>query len=261
MSEALWVQRAPARTEVRLRLFCFPFAGAAASTFREWPNGLPADVELCAVQLPGRETRMREAPLVRMDEMVASLADGLRGLLDEPFAFFGHSMGAFIAFELARELRRSGARGPSHLVVSAARAPHRPSSRRPLYALPEAQFVDELGGMNGTAPEVFAHPELRQLVLRILRADCALCETWVYRPEAPLDCDITVLGGLQDREVDRDQLEAWRELTTGACTLRMVPGDHFFIRSARPQVLALVAASLGRVPSGRGAEPLFFSRR
>jgi medium-chain acyl-[acyl-carrier-protein] hydrolase len=256
VNDALWVQRAPPRTEARRRLFCFPHAGAAASAYREWPNGLPSDIEVCAVQLPGREARMREAPIARMDEMVAALADGLRGLLDRPFAFFGHSMGAFIGFELARELRRSGAPGPDHLIMSAARAAHLPSSRRPLYALPEAEFVAEVRGMNGTPPEVLAHPELRRLVLPILRADCALCETWRFRAEAPLACDITVLGGIRDREVDRGQLEAWRELTTGACTVRMLPGDHFFIRSARLKVLALVAASLGGVSSGRLAEPL-----
>lgn len=254
MNEALWVPRAPPRSEARLRLFCFPHAGAGASTFREWPPGLPADVEVCAVQLPGRENRMREAPIVRMGELVAALAGDLRGLLDRPFAFFGHSMGAFIGFELARELRRRGAPGPDHLIVSAARAPHLPLARPPLYALPEPQFVEEVRGMNGTPPEVFAHPELRGLILQVLRADCALCETSVFRPEAPLDCDITVLGGFDDREVDRAQLVAWRELTTGICTFRMWPGDHFFIRSARPEVLALVAATLDRVASERPAE-------
>src|SRR5262249_55388812 len=144
-------------------------------------------------------------------------------------AFFGHSMGAMISFELARYLRRKHRLSPHHLFVSGRRAPQIPMTEAPSYNLPESGFYEKLRLLNGTPTEVLEQPELMELVLPMLRADFSVVETYAYTTDAPLDCPVTAFGGLQDHRVERGMLEAWREQTTSTFTLRMLPGDHFFL--------------------------------
>jgi medium-chain acyl-[acyl-carrier-protein] hydrolase len=241
----------------RLRLFCFPFAGGGASVFREWSDGLPIDVDVWATQLPGRETRYRQPAYVRMDRLVANLAAAVHPHLDRPFALFGHSMGSLVALELARELRRHD-RPPAGLVVAGHAAPHRPPRRPPLHALLNAEFRDELRRLNGTPAAVLDNDELMQAVLPTVRADFALCETYIVRDEPPLDCPILALGGGDDPRVSAEDLEAWRTFTRDRFEVQILPGDHFFIQSHRPAVLAAVARFLEPLQSSesRTAEPL-----
>src|SRR5438552_2333015 len=152
-----WVLRPRPDPRARLRLFCFPYAGGGASQFRTWAEGLPPEVELCPVQLPGREGRLRETPFTRIAPLVAALVTALRGYLDTPYAFFGHSLGALVGFELARALRRTGGPGPRGLLVSAYRAPDLPDPDPPLHLLSSPAFWDELRRLNGTPPEVLAN--------------------------------------------------------------------------------------------------------
>jgi medium-chain acyl-[acyl-carrier-protein] hydrolase len=161
-----------------------------------------------------------------------------------PFAFFGHSMGALISFELARQLRRQHAPGPIALFVSAHRAPQRPAPNPPVHSLPQDEFVEELRRLNGTPEAVFQDAELMQLLLPTLRADFAVCETYTYMPEEPLECPILAFGGLQDHEVSRDDLAAWRAQTHRTFKLRMVPGDHFFLHSARASLVCVVSRAM-----------------
>ena len=142
----------------RLRLFLLPFAGGGASAFRAWPAALPSDIEIYALQLPGRENRVTEPPFGSLPDLVRELANDISGLTREPFAFFGHSMGALVAFELSRELRRRGQNEPVHLVVSGFRAPQLPPRQPPLHRLADASLADELKGLGGTPPEVFNEP-------------------------------------------------------------------------------------------------------
>jgi medium-chain acyl-[acyl-carrier-protein] hydrolase len=204
-------------------------------------------VEVCPVQLPGRESRLREPPLTRLEPLVPALLEGLSPFLDLPFAFFGHSMGALIAFELAHELARRGASGPRHLFVSARRAPRLPSREGPIANLPEPEFLVHLRELNGTPEEVLAHAELMELLLPLLRADFALHESFVYRAAEPLAVGISAFGGLADPDVTREDLAGWREETRGSFGLRMLPGDHFFIHSATAMITEAVARDLAEL--------------
>jgi medium-chain acyl-[acyl-carrier-protein] hydrolase len=214
--------------------------------FRTWPDDLPPDIEVCPVQLPGRESRLKEPPFTRLKHLVQTLVPLLCPYLSIPFAFFGHSMGALISFELARQLRRRSGLSPVHLFVSGRPAPPIPAPDPPIHELPESAFVEELRRLNGTPESVLQNPELMQLVLPILRADFALSETFVYSTEDPLDCPISAFGGLQDGEVSHNDLAAWREQTHSSFTLRIFPGNHFFLQSARALILSAVSQELTR---------------
>lgn len=237
MNADSWIPYRSPSSDARLRLFCFPFAGGGASIYRGWGDALPAAVEVCPVQLPGRERRFREPLHTRMDTLVSELGAALRPLLDVPFALFGHSMGALVGFELARELRRQGGPRPVHLFVSGHRAPRLPEVNPPVYHLPDDRFLAELRRLNGTPRELLENEELMELLLPLLRADMGICESYGYTPEDPLDVPVSVLGGDEDPEVPVPDLAPWSEETSRECTLRTYPGDHFFIHGARESVL------------------------
>ena len=227
-----------------LRLFCFPYAGANATVYRSWPQKLPADIEVVAIQLPGRGSRTHEQPLSKLSELVELLGSALAGSLNEPFAFFGHSMGALVAFELARLLRREGRALPRHMFISGRSAPQLQGCHAPLYNLPTSELLQELHQLDGTPREVLEHPELMEMMLPILRADFSICDTYEYTEEAPLECPISAFGGFQDVDVPRENLEAWRKQTSSSFTLRMLPGNHFFLHSNETLLLNLLAIQL-----------------
>ncbi|CAN5691730.1 N/A [soil metagenome] len=240
-----WFIRRQPRPAVGKRLLCFPYAGAGASVFRDWDGAVPADVEVLAVQLPGRETRLRERPVDDVAEVVAHLVRDIEPYLDCPVVFFGHSMGGLVAFELARALIRAGLPAPAGLIVSARRAPRLPHVDAPLHSLDDTSFVAEIQRRYGGIPEaVLEHRDLLELLLPALRADIHALETWQYTPATPLDCPILALGGAEDRRVTAADLDAWAAETRGAFSRHVVPGGHFFLQSARPQVLSLVASVL-----------------
>ena len=224
-----------------LRLFCFPYGGGAASAYRPWTQTLPPEIDVCAIQLPGRGNRLREPLLTKMSLAVELVGREIAPLLDRPYVFFGHSMGAILAFEVARLLRRGGHLLPAHLFVSGHRAPQIPNTEPFTYNLPDAEFIADLQRLNGTPVEVLEHPDMMQLVLPLLRADFESIQTYSYKHEPPLDCPITALGGLLDPDVSREKLEAWREQTTAAFKLHMFPGDHFFLHKEQAHVLRVIA--------------------
>jgi surfactin synthase thioesterase subunit len=241
-----WVVRAKANPEARLRFFCFPYAGGNAFTFRNWSDFLPERVEICAVQLPGRGNRIHEPPSTKISALIPMIAQAIIGYEDIPMIFFGHSMGAIIAFELARYLRKRRNVNVVHLFVSGRRAPQIALEEPVTHNLPEPEFLETLRTLNGTPNEVFEHPELLELMIPLLRADFAVCQTYEYVHEPPLDCPITAFGGLKDADVTREQLEAWRKQTAASFSLRMLPGDHFFIKSAQPLLFELMSQDLAR---------------
>ena len=226
MRTGSWITRT--KSQPRLRLFCFPYAGGGASIFRLWSEKLPVEVEVCPIYLPGRENRMKEPLLTHLSPLVQTLAHALHPFMDIPFAFFGHSMGALVSFGLARTLRRQNGPSPMHLFVSAYRAPQIPVTEPPIHQLPERALIEKLLRFNGTKREVLENAELRQLLLPLLRADFAVCETYSHASEEPLSCPITAFGGLQDSRVSPHDLAAWREQTSNSFSLRMLPGGHFF---------------------------------
>ncbi len=239
-----WFPNVRSDSRVQLRLFCFPYAGGGTNIYRSWAAKLPPQVDVCPAQLPGRGHRIREDGYTNVPALTKALAEGIRPLLNQPFAFFGHSMGAILAFELTRELRRTTNSQPVHLFASGRVAPQVPRLTPITYNLPEAEFIERVREMNGTPKEVLEHPELMEMMMPLLRADFEVVETYTYEPDAPLDCPITVLGGLQDLEVPRESLEAWREQTTAAFSLRILQGDHFFVNTAQTFIYRILTDEL-----------------
>jgi medium-chain acyl-[acyl-carrier-protein] hydrolase len=230
-----------------LRLFCFHYAGGNAQVFHEWPGRLPPNVEVVAIQLPGRGHRFGEPLIRRLAQLSRVLAQELSPYLDKPFIFFGHSLGALLCFETARSLRRENRRQPAHLFVSATEAPHRRRKEESLSDLPKGALVKKLREFNGTPVEVLQNDDLMDLMLPTIRADCELSESYEYHHESPLECPITIYGGIDDYEVEAERLAAWREMTSGAFEIRMFSGDHFYINSSQAIFLEIFAADLMRL--------------
>jgi medium-chain acyl-[acyl-carrier-protein] hydrolase len=259
-SQSKWFENLPEVKEEALRLFCFPYAGGNTQVFRHWQRHFAADTSFSLAQLPGRGARLGEPPFKQYKPLVNALADAIIPQLPQTFAFWGHSMGALISFELARELRRRGQTGPVALFVSGRIAPHTIDPDPSVFNLPEQEFIAELRRLNGTPKEVLENPELKELFLPALRADFELVETYVYEPYSPLACDIYAYGGLQDTGVPVASLKAWQQQTSGTFKVRMFPGDHFFIHTSAELVHALrrdVVDLLQKIPARhRPAQPL-----
>jgi surfactin synthase thioesterase subunit len=239
---AKWFSGGQPNPAARLRLFCFPYAGLGTSAFRGWSGALGPDVDVCPVQLPGRESRQAEPPFTRIEPLADAAAAALAPHLDVPFALLGHSMGGLIAFELARRLDAA----PRHLFVSARRAPHLPERLPPIAHLPNGQFVEAVQRRYAGIPAAVAEsPDLLELLLPRLRADFEVLETYAYAASDPVACPISVFGGLEDATVTASDLDAWRAHTSGRLRTRMLPGPHLFLQGQRDAMLAAVAEDLG----------------
>jgi medium-chain acyl-[acyl-carrier-protein] hydrolase len=238
---AVYPSRSP---NARLRLFCFPYAGGGATIFSPWARALPPDVEVVAVQPPGREARITEKPYGDLAELVAAMHPQLLPHFDLPFAFYGHSNGGLMAYELARTLRRTGGPMPRHLFIGGRPAPQLPADEEQIHALPHDEFIAALRRFAGTPEEILQHAEIMELIEPVLRADFSLGETYRWIPEPPLDLPISAYGGQRDEEVAPDEVEAWREQTSGEFRFRMFPGDHFFINGDRALVLQEMTTEL-----------------
>lgn len=225
------------------RLVCFPHAGGAASWYRPMAVALGSDAGVLAVQYPGRQDRRAEPPVddvVELARRVAPVfADGDR----RPLVFFGHSMGAVVAFEVARELAARGLPGPAHLFASGRRAPTRYRDER-VHERDDDGVIAEVEALGGTDARVLRDPELRQMVLPALRADYRAVETYRCPPGPPLTCPVTALTGDADPQTTLDEAAAWREATDGEFALEVFPGGHFFLAERQPEVVRAVARTL-----------------
>jgi surfactin synthase thioesterase subunit len=239
----LWAPYYRPRPDARVRLICLPYAGGSASVYHSWPDALPTDVDVCGVQLPGRETRIHEPPVAKMDQLVPMLLDALRPWFDLPFALFGHSMGALVGFEMARELRQRGERMPIHLFASGCHAPQYPDPAV-VYDLPDAEFLDYLRSINGLSDAVLDNKELISMMLPMMRADAEVTETYTCQPIAPFGFPITAFAGLEDPMTTHAEVEGWRQHTTERFALAYFPGDHWFLQSARDEILQAVVKNL-----------------
>jgi surfactin synthase thioesterase subunit len=246
-SAGSWLACWKPNTKASARLFCLPYAGGGTSMFHSWSGLLPPEIEIHAIRLPGRETRFGEQPFTRLSSLVRALGAVLRQYLDRPFAIFGHSMGGLVGFELARQLRRQGQPSPEQLFISAHRAPQLADAYAPIHQLADSAFLMRLQTLYETPPDVLDDPELVELYLPLMRADLAVCETYVYTPEDPLDCPITVFGGTKDGSVGREELSAWSVHTRSCFNLQMFPGNHFFLRSNRVLMLGALARDLKQI--------------
>ena len=213
-----------------MRLLCFAFAGGGASTFRSW--SLP-QVDICPIQLPGRENRFKEVPITNMDLLAETLVAQLPLPDDLPIAFFGHSLGAFIAYEMMKRL------GGTALFVSACPAPHIARNGSPMHTLPGPEFLAAVKAMDGIPPVIRENSDLLSFFAPVLRADLKLYET--YRPSKPakLRGPVIAFGGESDALVTSRQLEHWGDICLDF-QMRFFPGGHFFLRDSESQVLALI---------------------
>jgi medium-chain acyl-[acyl-carrier-protein] hydrolase len=218
-----------------LRVFCFPFAGGSAAVYGEWSRLLPPYVKVVPIEYPGHGRRFAQSPLAAVDQIAQVHAGELLADLDEgPYALFGHSMGAVVAFELARELRRRGAPLPVKIYASATLAPCSPEHEargEDVSAMTDDEVRDRLIELGGTPQEILDNADLMELMLPIVRADMAACEDYVYRPETPLPCPITALGGVDDDTFEQSELTRWGEVTSKSFEVVTLPGGHFFLRT------------------------------
>lgn len=244
MNRSTWFSAGPVGPLARLRLFCFPHAGSGAAVFHGWPKALPERVDVRAIHLPGRETRLREPSFTQTEASAEAITDALEERLDLPFTFFGHSMGALLSFEVARALRRRGLPEPLYLFVSGHRAPQVPRPRPPVFHLPEEEFLEALRDLYDPPEAALKIPELRALLLPTLRADITLCETYEYSPEAPLDCPIFAFGGREDQETPVEALKSWGLQTQREFEMKRFAGGHFYLAAALPEIQRFIITKL-----------------
>jgi medium-chain acyl-[acyl-carrier-protein] hydrolase len=242
--DRLWFYVPRPCPEARLRLYCFHHAGGGAATYRAWPELVGRDVEIAAVRLPGRENRFAEPRFRRMADVIAALHGPLRASLDRPFAFFGHSLGALVAFETARVLHRGGGPAPVHLFAAASPAPGHGGRGAPLYTLPAADLIGRLREYGGLPDAVLAQHTLLDVLLPVIRDDLELGYTYHATAGGRLRCPITVLGGTDDPMMSPDDLTRWRTAAEGPFQIHLVPGGHFFVTEAAASTTASVVSAL-----------------
>lgn len=236
--------------DARIRLFCLPFAGGGASIYHGWPRAFSRDVELRAVQLPGRESRLREPRIKSATALAQAVAEAIAPQLDRPYALLGYSMGALLALETARALRRHGHPAPAHLFVAAFRAPQVPPVVPPLANLPDELLLNAVREHYQPPKDALQIPELRALFLPVLRDDIALVDDYVYYAEPLLTCGIDAYVGAQDRSTPVAAAERWRDHTSAAFSLSVLPGNHFFVGAAMSALQRKVASRLEALMRG-----------
>jgi surfactin synthase thioesterase subunit len=240
-----WIISDPRVAGAPRRLLCLPYAGGGASIYRGWQERLGDGIEVCAVQLPGRESRLVEEPIASIERVVERLVEVIAEQLDRPLFVFGHSMGARIGFELARALRARHARGPQMLLVSGCAAPHLVLRTQRVHTLPDHELLEEIADMGGTPRDILANQDLMELYLPALRADFTVDEVYTFEPGEPLACPIHAFGGLQDQTVNLHELEAWKRHTTAGLELHTFQGGHFFPSERSAELLGLLRRILG----------------
>lgn len=227
------------------RLFLFPFAGGGPTAFGKWPAAFPGTIETWIAHYPGRGSRHNEPPIRQLTALVENIFQAIQPHLEKPFAFFGHSLGGLVAFELARLLQTQNLPQPGTLFISACGAPHFPDPHPPIHGLPDAEFLKAVEDFNGIPSEVLNFPELLEILLPVLRADFEMAESYRFSPNiASLDIPIIVLGGTDDPRVSKEQLEGWSAQTNSGFKSIYFPGDHFYINDAKDELIGSIAREM-----------------
>jgi medium-chain acyl-[acyl-carrier-protein] hydrolase len=251
-----WAYRPSPRPDAQLRLVCLPHAGGGAAAFNGWAEFLPADVELVAVRLPGRESRIREPAIRAWPDLLDALLSGLKDVFSRPFALLGHSLGAMTAFELTERLTALGT-SPRALVLAGCRAPHVPRLVPAIRDLADEEFLGHVRRFSGTPDDVLSDPRILGLLGPMLRADMALAETWPPGPPHRLQVPLVTYAGADDPMAPPDTVAAWREYAPAGFSTRVLPGGHFFVASEAEAFLASLGPDLaawcgdGPVTGGR----------
>lgn len=248
-----WFLTPEVRASAPFRLFCLPYAGGSAAVYREWGRILPGEVEMHAVQLPGRGWRLGEKPSSDLVGLADEVAGAIAARADRPFALFGHSMGSWLAFLVAGRLERLG-QMPRVLFASGRQGPSVGCTEPPMSHYSDPAFVEQVQVRYGGIPAaILEHPDVLELLLPALRADVEALERYVHRPGTPLRCPVVAMGGTHDRLVSQDQLASWALETSGPFRVETFPGGHFYFQEDPTTLLRCVADGLaGRVPSPEG---------
>jgi medium-chain acyl-[acyl-carrier-protein] hydrolase len=240
-----WYVCSHIHASAKKRLFFFPYAGGGPSVFGKWLGKLPSYAEGYIAHYPGRGSRYQEPPINQLPVLVERLYQAIQSLLDKPFAFFGHSLGGLVAFELARQLRQQNLPQPQVLFVSACGAPHLPDSHPRIHTLRDDEFLESLQQLNGIPSEILHQADLMQLLLPMLRADFQAIENYVFTNDQPsLDCPIVAFGGLDDPRLSREYIEGWVLHTSSSFKSQYFPGDHFFINTATDTIIESIIAEI-----------------
>jgi medium-chain acyl-[acyl-carrier-protein] hydrolase len=252
-----WLTAYKCNSEASVRLFCLHCAGGSASEFRSWPAHLPAKIELVAIQLPGREGRVKEPFIASMDELIGGVVNALTPFLDKPYVIFGHSFGALVGFEVIRELRRRGLKRPFLFLPAGRRGPQVEEDKAPITSLPREAFIEELQKDYGDhIGHVLASAELREVFIPQIHADFALSESYRFRAEPPLDCPIVAFAGVDEDDLNAGELDAWSAHTNRSFHSRRFPGDHFFIRESQGLVIEAIRQEIVAVRHERPVSSL-----
>jgi medium-chain acyl-[acyl-carrier-protein] hydrolase len=231
--------------EASIRLFAFPYAGGSAVAYHSWAGLLGSKIELISIQYPGRGRLMGKAPYRNMSNLVDEVLGTVTDFAEKPFWFFGHSMGATVAFELARRLRALKLPLPRGLVVSARSGPtFDTGQRQAAHTYSDPDFLVHLQRYGGMRPEILCSPDMLRFLMPLIRADLEALETWAYVPQTPLDLPIIALGGEADHSVSPASLKAWGELTTARFDCRLLPGGHFYLQEQAPEVISILRRTL-----------------
>jgi medium-chain acyl-[acyl-carrier-protein] hydrolase len=237
-----------------MQLFCFPHAGGSAASYFGWERRLPSILELAPVQLPGRAERLNEPLFTNAQACVEAITTALLPYFEPPFAFFGHSMGAMLAFECARLLQQRYGITPVKLFVLGRRAPHVPGENGPTYNLPEPEFLESVRELNGTPHELLTNPEAMELILPRLRADFELVQTYSCSPGPRLRCPIRALAGREDDTTPPESLSGWQDYTVEDCSVTLVDGDHFSALNDRVLLEVVIDDLCGVLGISRGVK-------
>ncbi len=242
-----WLVKSTLKRNPKLKLLCLPFAGGSSVAYREWGRMLPDSVEVLALEIPGRGQRLMEPLVTHLPDLVRQIAENIQDELDRPYAFFGHSMGAMLAWELSHHLAARYNSEPSFLFLSGRGAPHLNDREEPIHQLSDELFREKIRSFEGTPPEILQHKELMELLLPIIRADFKMVETYEHKNRPPLNIPITILGGLEDESTPREHLDAWQGYTTASFSVRMFPGGHFFLQKQTARILELIMRDLNGI--------------
>jgi surfactin synthase thioesterase subunit/acyl carrier protein len=240
-----WIAYHRPNPTARLRLFCFHYLGGSASVFREWSDTLlPSDIEICPVQLPGREERFREQPFTEFIPLIETLGQALSSYLDKPFAFYGHSLGTFICFELAHLLRQQYGLSPMHLFVGGLQAPHAHFSKFKTRYSSSEQILNYLLNISEIPQSILDDQSLFEKFTLLFKADAQLLSKYIYSKKELLVCPISAFGGTDDPVVSREELSQWYLHTSGTFKLQMLPGKHMFLKSSQKLLVEAISQEL-----------------
>jgi len=240
-----WIAKSALISEAPVRLFCLPYAGGSAQLYSNWNQFLSPFIQVCPIHLPGRGVRIKEKPYHNLEMLVDAIVEGIYMEIDRPYAFFGHSMGGLLSFEVVRALLNKGLFEPIHLFVSAHRAPQCELKRDQLHNLPDVEFKNSLATLNGTPEELLNNIELMNLLMPAIRADFSVCENYMHKYSGgPFSFPITAFKGLQDEYFSQQEIEAWNVHTNNLFDVHLLPGDHFYIHHQQKSVLNIIERKL-----------------